>query len=362
MTFAQIKDNFSNQTDGYHSLFTQKQVPVFQNKVYPTQSEALQAEIGEVELVQSTISGFVYNLKFDNSLMNYDANYQNEQATSLFFQQHLQKVLAQLESYGLEGKKVVEIGCGKGHFFDMMQNKHIDCIGFDPTYEGNNPLIRKEYFTESSAIQGDVIILRHTLEHITSPFSFLHQIAKANNYRGKLFVEVPTFDWILHKQAFWDIFYEHCNYFTESSLGCMFTKAEVGNFFGGQYIYLWADLADLQTTIPNQASAVYQPLFVDTIVKWTNFLDSHQNIAIWGAGAKGSTFLNLLDSKRQKVACVVDINPVKQGKYIAKTGHPIVSPNALERQNIENILVMNENYLSEIQVLTKELNIKLFTL
>jgi hypothetical protein len=362
MTFIEIKDNFSDPKDGYNRLFTQNQVPVFQNKVYTSQAEALQAEVGEVELVQSKTSGFVYNLKFDNFLMNYDANYQNEQASSLFFQQHLQKVLAQIEGYGLKEKKVVEIGCGKGHFFEMMQDKHIDCIGFDPTYEGNNPLIHKEYFTEHSAIQADVIILRHTLEHISFPFSFLHQIAKVNNYSGKLFVEVPTFDWILKKQGFWDIFYEHCNYFTELSLGCMFAKAEVGSFFGGQYIYLWADLADLQATIPSQPVAVHTPLFADTIAKWTNFLNSHKNIAVWGAGAKGSTFLNLLDRQRQKVTCVVDISPAKQGKFIARTAHPIVSPEVLVSQNIENILVMNENYMLEVQALTKNLAIQLFTL
>jgi hypothetical protein len=294
--------------------------------------------------------------------MNYDENYQNEQANSLFFQQHLQKVLIQLETYGLQGKKVVEIGCGKAHFFDMMLAKGIDCVGFDPTYEGHNPKIRKEYFTEDSAIQADVIILRHTLEHITSPFAFLHQIAKANNYKGKLFVEVPTFDWILQKQAFWDIFYEHCNYFTQDSLGSMFTEATTGHFFGGQYIYLWADLSNLQATIPQYAIKPYQALFNETLEKWTDFLHTNQGIAIWGAGAKGSTFLNLLDSDRKRVNCVVDINPAKQGKFIARTGHEIVSPKTLQERNIKNVLVMNENYMAEIQSLVNDRSVTFYSL
>ncbi len=362
MKFTQVQDNFSNPLSGYYTLFKQKKVPVFQNKVYKTQAEALNAETGEVELVQSKESGFVYNLKFDNVLMNYDENYQNEQANSSFFQQHLQKVLIQLESYGLQNKKVVEIGCGKAHFFDMMLAKGIDCVGFDPTYEGNNPKIYKEYFTENSAIQADVIILRHTLEHITFPFSFLHQIAKANSYKGKIFIEVPTFDWILQKQAFWDIFYEHCNYFTETSLGKMFINAKTGHFFGGQYIYVWADLADLQPTILTQEIKPYQPLFMDTLEKWTNFLSQNKDIAIWGAGAKGSTFLNLLDQDRKKVSCVIDINPAKQGKFIARTGHEIIAPKELKARNIKNILVMNENYLDEIKGLVNDSTVNFYSL
>jgi hypothetical protein len=357
-----IQDNFSNPATGYTSLFTQQQVPLFQNKVYPTQAAALQAEVGEVELVQSAVSGFVYNLKFNPDLMHYDANYQNEQASSGVFQQHLHNVLAQLESYGLEGKKVVEIGCGKGHFFEMMLSKNIDCIGFDPTYEGNHPKIRKEYFTEKSAIQADVIILRHTLEHIASPFGFLHQIAKANGYKGKIFIEVPTFDWILQKEAFWDIFYEHCNYFTQHTLASMFTQAETGSFFGGQYIYLWADLAHLHPTIPYHTIQPYKPLFSQTIEQWKNYLATHQNIAIWGAGAKGSTFLNLLDTQRHAVRCVIDINPAKQGRFIARTGHPIINPTNLQDYDIQHIIVMNENYLEEVRNMVSHTAVTLTTL
>lgn len=357
-----IQDNFSDPATGYTPLFTQQTVPLFQNKVYPTVAAALQAETGSVELVQSSVSGFVYNLRFNPALMHYDAHYQNEQAKSGVFQQHLHAVLARLEAYGLKGKQVVEIGCGKGHFFEMMLAKGIDCIGFDPTYEGNHPKIRKEYFTENAAIQADVIILRHTLEHIPAPFGFLHQIAKANGYKGKIFVEVPTFDWIVQKEAFWDIFYEHCNYFTQTTLASMFMTAETGSFFGGQYIYLWADLADLQPTIPYYAFQSYQPLFSKTIDKWKNYLATHPNIAIWGAGAKGSTFLNLLDTQRQYVRCVIDINPAKQDKFIARTGHPIISPQKIQELAIQHIVVMNENYLDEIRDMLGGANISLTTL
>jgi hypothetical protein len=348
-----INDNFSDKrVDNLSVIFKQDKVPVFQNKVYPSAAQALASEMGEVELVQSLVSGFVFNKAFTSHIMNYDVHYQNEQSNSTVFKNHLQYVLELLKSFGIQDKKVVEVGCGKGVFFEMMLNESIDCWGFDPTYEGSNARIKKEYFDEThKGINADVIIMRHTLEHITKPFSFLHTIAKANDYKGFLFVEVPTFDWIVNKNAFWDIFYEHCNYFTEQSLGCMFSNAVTGNFFGGQYIYLWADLSKIRTTIPPgiEFTKYNTAAFTNKLVDYKKLLSNEGSFAIWGAGAKGSTFLNLLDTERKAVEYVIDINPAKQNKFIAGTGHPIYSPDVLLEKPVKNILIMNENYTEEIK-------------
>lgn len=351
-------DKFSNHSDNFKVIYQQKKVPIFQNKVYSSVEEAKQAEYGEVELVQSLYSGFIYNHKFDTSLMIYDQNYQNEQANSAMFQNHLIDVLSLLETFDVTSKKLVEIGCGKGYFLELMREKNIDCIGFDPTYEGNSKHIIKEYFTGDAETKADVIILRHTLEHIPNPFTFLHTIAKANQYTGKIFIEVPTFDWIEQKQAFWDVFYEHCNYFTEKTLANMFVKSTTGNFFNGQYIYIWAELADLKPITHDFSTDT------DLTINFENKFDTiktelskHNKVVIWGAGAKGSTFLNLLDYEKTKVDYVIDINPSKQNKYIAGTGHPIYAPDVLKKDTPDVIWVMNENYLQEIQKIVNNNNI-----
>jgi hypothetical protein len=193
--------------------------------------------------------------------------------------------------------------------------------------------------------------MRHTLEHIPNPFSFIHTIAKANGYRGVLFVEVPTFNWIVEKNAFWDVFYEHCNYFTEQSMSAMFDDAITGTFFGGQYMYLWADLSKLRATIPTGISFNSRKglVFEEKLRYYKDFLKNAGSLAIWGAGAKGSTFLNLLDKNKEKVSFVIDINPKKQNHFIGGTGHPIFSPSILDEKPVSHILVMNENYMGEIQ-------------
>jgi len=360
-----VEDNFSKCENGDCTLVVdQNQVPIFQNKVYPTLSEALNAETGKVQLVQSNQSGFIFNRLFNPGIMNYDENYHNEQSNSPVFKEHLDHVLNLLKSFGVADKKILEIGCGKGVFFEMMLNEGFDCTGFDPVYEGTNPRILKDYFGEKyKAVNAEVIIMRHTLEHISNPFSFIHTIAKANNYKGYLFVEVPTFDWIAEKKSFWDVFYEHCNYFTEKTLGVMFNNAITGSFFGGQYIYLWVDLAGLRSKIPQQD--FIKPTFSEvqkSINKSIHFLNEHQSMAIWGAGAKGSTYLNLVDPDRKLITFVIDINPFKQTKYIAGTGHPIFAPSILDSHKVDNILVMNENYIMEIKKILRHNDLNIISL
>jgi hypothetical protein len=69
---------------------------------------------------------------------------------------------------------------------------------------------------------------------------------------------------------------------------------------------------------------------------------------VWGAGAKGSTFVNLFDPYQEYISSVIDINTNKQNKYIASTAHRIIAPEAIESDK-GRIIILNSNYKSEIE-------------
>ncbi|RYD75841.1 MAG: class I SAM-dependent methyltransferase, partial [Sphingobacteriales bacterium] len=277
-------------------IYEQRSVPLIQNKVYPSKEEARAARCIDVTLAQSLDNGFVFSANFDDSIIDYDAHYQNEQSNSDFFKRHLENVISIMQEHRLLDGKVVEIGCGKAYFMNMLLEKGVDVIGFDPTYEGDSPKVVKDFFSDKySDIAADFIILRHTMEHISHPFDFIKTIAAANNNKGKIFIEVPTFDWIAEHNATEDIFYEHCNYFTLDTLSMFFENSTGGSFFNGQYIYLIADLKDVKETIGQQPVKEYEVTFTKKLEEYEKLIGSMNKVAVWGAGAKGSTFLNLLD-------------------------------------------------------------------
>ena len=344
-------------------IYEQRSVPLIQNKVYPAREEAVHAATIDVTLAQSLSNGFVFSGNFDDSIIDYDMHYQNEQSNSPFFRRHLENVIAIMEeNQTLEGK-VVEIGCGKAYFMDMLLEKGVDVTGFDPTYEGDSPKVIKDFFSDKySDIGAGFIILRHTLEHIASPFQFIKTIAAANKHRGKIYIEVPTFEWIMKHNATEDVFYEHCNYFTLDTLQMLFKKSVGGHFFNGQYIYVIADLADVKENLDKREVNPYEVNFKKRLEEYDQMISGFNNTAVWGAGAKGSTFLNLLDKDAKKIKCVIDINPKKQHRYLGGTGHYIIAPEEISGAGIENIIVMNINYIDEIKAVAAPLHINLVTL
>ena len=80
-------------------------------------------------------------------------------------------------------------------------------------------------------------------------------------------------------------------------------------------------------------------------------------MALWGAGSKGVTFLNIADSARS-IDTVVDINPRKQGHYIALTGQQVVAPEALPGIGPDVIFVMNALYTKEIAATLDRLGVR----
>lgn len=227
-------------------LYEQPQLPTFQNRVYPTAAEAKACAKGDIRLVQDMKTGLVYNDAFDPKLMDYDGNYNNEQGVSRHFHQHLEMVAGIVErTMGREN--LVEVGCGKGLFLEMLLEKGFDLTGFDPTYEGTNPRVKRHYFEAGVDVQGEGLILRHVLEHIQSPYDFLVELCKANGGKGRIYIEVPCFDWIMEHRAWFDVFYEHVNYFRLSDFHRIFGNViESGRVFGGQYLYVVAELDSLR--------------------------------------------------------------------------------------------------------------------
>ena len=74
---------------------------------------------------------------------------------------------------------------------------------------------------------------------------------------------------------------------------------------------------------------------------------------MWGAGAKGVTFLNVLAIQPEFIPYVVDINPRKQGMYVPGTGQQIVHPERLRAYAPDVIFVMNPNYREEISEMVR---------
>jgi hypothetical protein len=129
--------------------------------------------------------------------------------------------------------------------------------------------------------------------------------------------------------------------------------------FGGQFLWAEASVASspepmikvddrtlsLFETYPDRHRAM--------VGAWADFIENarlkHRRIALWGAGSKGITFLNVLGVRAgQGIDLAVDINPRKTGTHVAGTGQRIVQPSDLAAEPPDLVLIMNPEYTDEI--------------
>ncbi|HZG52342.1 MAG TPA: methyltransferase domain-containing protein [Pyrinomonadaceae bacterium] len=358
------------------------QTPVHQNLLMRDQAAAVGIPRGDLALVVCGGCGFIFNRAFDPRKIMYGEDYENTQACSPSFNEYLDGLVRHMVSErNVRDCNVVEVGCGNGLFLRKLvtyEGAGNRGYGFDPSYtgaagelDGRLTFATRYYDSECADIPADVIVCRHVIEHVPRPLALLRDIKKALAHApaARIFFETPCVEWILRNRVIWDFFYEHCSYFTAESLSTAFRLEgfeveSVSHVFGGQYLWLEAKLpAAAATETPGderrgaeEAAAVaelataFARAETELREEWgrnIRALAATEKVALWGAGAKGVTFANLIDAERRWLDCIVDLNPQKQGHYVPGTGHPIVSYTDLARRGVTAAILMNPNYHQE---------------
>lgn len=358
-----------------HSVYKRENILANQNVLVKTREEALVRPRGTMHLVFCEDCGLLFNASFDASIMAYGETYENSQNHSASFLNHIATRRDRIiKEYGFNHHSVVEIGCGDGFFLkELVKDTSNTGYGYDTalhvkTTQGNIHLIN-EYYGADSQANADVITCRHVVEHIIDNRSILDVIHQKNP-KATYFYETPDMNWIIKNKAFYDIFYEHCSYFSQKALQVLFKRTGLhvyGTYqvFGDQYQWIEAgnDAAkattqDADAPTLQQVQAFFTEFESFVSVTKDNLQKFKGKKAIWGAGAKGVTFANLIDPEQKYFDYVIDINPKKIGHFLPGTGHKIIGPDAINDNGIEQAYIMNPNYLPEIKALPacKDLN------
>jgi SAM-dependent methyltransferase len=355
-------------------FLTRTGVPVHQNLIMRSAAEARAIARGDLEMAVCERCGFAFNRAFDASLLAYGDDYDNTQTHSPSFKSYTDGLVQRLLDRGVRDARVVEVGCGKGHFITTLLESAPDAVGwgFDPSYLGPDETLdgrlqfRREFYGPGS-LRADVVVCRHVIEHVADPMALLGDVRAALAPDARVFFETPDLDWILEHVVVWDLFYEHCSLFTAGSLRTAFERAgfedvEITTVFGGQY--LWAEARVSSQPQPGVLRAGNTPELAHRFAREEARLVEQltrslagPKTAIWGAGAKGVTLANLADPACTLVDCIVDLNPHKQGHFMPGTGHAIVAPADLRERGVERAILMNPNYRDENRRLLAELGL-----
>jgi SAM-dependent methyltransferase len=351
-------------------------IPVHSVLLMRTRETAVSYPRGDVRLAYCTACGFVSNVLFNESFNDYGQQYEETQGFSPTFSTFHRRLVKQLiERYDIYGKDVIEIGCGKGEFLWLICTEGDNRgVGFDPSYVEergtSNPAMRvlQDLFSDKyvDSYAADVVCCKMTMEHIASPRKLVRAVRQvlAKRPNGLAFFQVPDFGHILDLAAFWDVYYEHCSYFTAGSLRALFESEgfevlTVDREYNGQYLTIVARPAvaaqgAIATRGTDESAAHIQSFAArvqSNVESWEmrirRYTDKGRRVVLWGGGSKAVAFLSTVPVN-DVLQYAVDINPYRQGTYLAGSGQRIVAPDFLREYQPDFVVVMNPVYVDEI--------------
>lgn len=347
------------------TVFAAPDVPVENSRLYADAAGARAVTRGDLVIEQCGRCGFVQNSAFDPALVTYDDDYEAAQGHSPFFRAFADRVIDELiETFDLHGARALEIGCGDGDFLRRFCAAAGGTgVGLDPALgaaAGSDGVVelRAETFGSGSGhFDADVVICRHTLEHVPDIAAFLTTMRAelADRPETVLYLEVPDSGRIASEAAFWDLYFEHCSYVDEPGFVDLLQRTGFDVVtsrldYDGQYLVVHARLGECRAQVSRGDRPDFGALAdrVDDWRRWATDLDeAGRRAAVWAASSKAVAFLAAVPDFHPVVA--VDINPAKAGRHLPGSGLGVCGPDDLPAYEVDTVVVMNPVYMDEIR-------------
>lgn len=372
---------------GMDTFYKVTNVPVNSVLLLSSKEEALEFPTGDITLGFCEDCGFVANTSFRAELTEYSSRYEATQAYSPTFSAFAHRQATSLvEKYNLHKKTVIEIGCGMGEFLiQLCELGNNQGIGFDPAYVDDRIdssakdqiTFFKDFYSEKYADhQGDFVCCKMTLEHIDRTDEFIGTVRRSVGERPEtiIYFQIPNALYVLEDIAFWDVYYEHCSYFSKGSLARLFRRngfdvLNLNTEYEDQYLTIEArpipghlngtghpdakllpDEDDM--SLLRRSVAHFAQNYQNRHDYWRKLLNEKyqagERVVLWGGGSKAVAFLTTLGIVNE-VEYAVDINPLKHGTFLPVTGQEVVAPERLQELQPRLVIAMNPIYCPEIQ-------------
>ena len=311
--------------------------------------------------------GFVWNASFDEETVVYDQTYEGTQIHSAHFRAYLSNIAAGwLAHTGATPASILEVGCGQGEFLSTLADlTTARLVGYDPAFRGaaqRGLQIFAERLPATADQRFDLVINRMTLEHIPDPRRFMQIMAEWLTPGGVLITQVPNAAHTIGEGRACDLFYEHVNCFTQTSLEQLLRSVGLGQTsfetgFDQQHLTAFSRRGQKEgITVAQPASAARFQRLTTAIqsfgMTWPRRLEalraSGREIWLWGTGSRATTFMALLPDV-SLIRGAIDINPARDGTLILGTACRTYAPAALAGRGNLAVIVTNPIYLTEIE-------------
>ena len=267
------------------------------------------------------------------------------------------------ERHGLRGRKVIEVGCGRGEYLSLLAELDLQAFGIEHSESAVATCRASGLNVAYGFIDDDAARLEHApfdgfvmlafLEHLPDPNSMLRGIARNLTARAVGLVEVPNFDMILREQLFSEFMTDHLLYFTQRTLASTLEMngLEVLDVRPVWHDYILSASVRKRARLDTGGFAAGEARIRGEIDRYLRRHGERQ-VAVWGAGHQAFAVMSMM-GLGGRVRYVVDSAPFKQGRYTPVSHLPIVAPDALKRDPVSAVIVMAGSYSDEVAALIR---------
>ncbi len=219
-----------------------------------------------------------------------------------------------------------------------------------------------------------MVFARNVLAHVADAHDFVEGLSISLADNGVLAIEVHYAKIILESLHYDSIYHEHLCYFSLKSLERLLNKHGlyvfdlVENLISGGCLIVYAKKKKVKSSLvlfqyrKNELKSR-----TNELASWKNFAkrsiehrehllqmltvankESEGGLVGWGASARSSTLLNFCGIDSKILPVIIDLNPLKQGRYTAGTHIPIKGAEDVISQNPKVVFILAWNFKNEI--------------
>jgi nucleoside-diphosphate-sugar epimerase/SAM-dependent methyltransferase len=294
-----------------------------------------------------------------------------------------QRLLDTMKLKGLTGRNIIEVGCGRGEFLSFFREYKDELLKEQNNLMEEIRLTGIEHKPELVALarqaglevyegfaEGDetfpnapfdAFVQFNFLEHQPHPKDMLHCIWENLKPGAIGLVTVPSFEYILQYDGYYELLRDHIAYYTKDTLRRLFESAGFRTISERTVNRDTLEIiVEKLTEVPKEAEP-YTGGFTDVsalmenyetlrrdITKYLDQLDAAgRTLAIWGASHQGFT-LAATTGLGGRVRYIIDSAKFKQGRFAPASHIPIYAPEHFLDEPVDEILIVAPGYTDEI--------------
>ena len=335
-------------------------------------AECLLVQLEEFETPEHIFGDYAYFSSYSSSWLEHSSRYAEQM----------------VERFGLdESSHVVEIASNDGYLLQFFHERHIPVLGIEPAGNVAKVALQKgiptlvEFFGVQTAeslageSQADLLLGNNVLAHVPDLNDFVAGMKVLLAEGGQITMEFPHLMRLVEDNQWDTIYHEHFSYFSFTTVSKVFEAHGLRLFdvdelptHGGSLRIYGCHADDPRDTderavelLARERDAGYTELDLyvsyeqKVIEEKRQILDflidlkrQGKRIAGYGAPAKGNTLLNYCGVREDFLDYVVDLNPAKQDHLLPGTHIPIRSPDVLQEDRPDLVLILPWNLREEI--------------